>query len=79
MVSDRFRGRHFGRIVGVGLLGSALGSALGPWMAGAIFDHTGSYLPAFLVAGACGCAAGIAGWRARGLRLRAAKMGSEPV
>ncbi len=71
MVSDRFSGPHFGAIVGVGLMGSAVGSAIGPWMAGAIFDHTGSYMPAFLIAGACGVAAGMAGWRARVLRARA--------
>ena len=71
MVSDRFSGPHFGSIVGVGLMGSAVGSAAGPWMAGFLFDLTGSYLLAFLIAGACGCAAGIAGWRARVLRVRA--------
>ncbi|HZN85320.1 MAG TPA: MFS transporter [Burkholderiales bacterium] len=71
MVSDRFSGPHFGAIVGMGLLGSAAGSALGPWMAGAIFDATGSYRIAFAIAAACGVAAGAAGWRARTLRLRA--------
>ena len=70
MVSDRFSGPHFGAIVGMGLLGSAGGSALGPWMAGAIFDATGSYRIAFAIAAACGIAAGAAGWRARTLRLR---------
>jgi MFS family permease len=72
MVSDRFSGRHFGSIVGAGLMGSALGSAAGPWLAGAIFDATGSYMPAFAIAGACGIAAGAAGWHARTLRVRAA-------
>ena len=72
MVSDRFSGRHFGAIVGAGLMGSAVGSAAGPWLAGAIFDATGSYMPAFAIAAACGVAAGAAGWRARTLRVRAA-------
>ena len=72
MVSDRFGGRHFGSIVGVGLMGSAAGSALGPWMAGTLFDLTGSYMLAFAVAAGCGIAAGAAGWRARVLRVRAA-------
>ncbi|MEW6688586.1 MAG: MFS transporter [Pseudomonadota bacterium] len=71
MVSDRFSGPHFGAIVGVGLFGSAAGSAAGPWMAGWLFDLTGGYGLAFLIAGACGVAAGIAGWRARALRVRA--------
>ncbi len=71
MVSDRFSGPQFGAIVGVGLLGSALGSAVGPWMAGYLFDRTGSYTAAFAIAAGCGLAAGAAGWRARALRVRA--------
>jgi MFS family permease len=70
MVSDRFGGKHFGAIVGMGLMGSAAGSALGPWMAGYLFDLTGSYRIAFAIAAACGVVAGAAGWRARVLRLR---------
>ena len=70
MVSDRFSGAHFGTIVGVGLMGSAAGSAIGPWLAGVFFDQTGSYMLAFAIAAACGVAAGAAGWRARTLRVR---------
>jgi len=70
MLSDRFRGPSFGLILGMGLLGSALGSALGPWMAGSLFDATGSYAIAFVIAAACGLLAGGAGWRARTLRRR---------
>jgi MFS family permease len=73
MVSDRFGGRHFGTIVGVGLMGSAAGSALGPWMAGYLFDLRGSYMLAFAVAAGCGAIAGVAGWRARVLRVRGQK------
>jgi len=72
MVSDRFGGPHFGTIVGVGLMGAAVGSALGPWMAGFLFDRTGSYMLAFAIAAACGLAAGAAAWCARVLRVRAA-------
>ncbi len=71
MVSDRFGGLHFGAIVGVGLMGSAAGSALGPWMAGFLFDRTGSYMLAFALAAGCGVVAGAAGWHARVLRVRA--------
>jgi MFS family permease len=70
MVSDRFGGRHFGTIVGVGLMGSAAGSAVGPWMAGYLFDVSGSYMVAFAVAAGCGVLAGAAGWYARMLRVR---------
>jgi MFS family permease len=72
MISDRFRGRQFGLILGMGLMGSALGSALGPWMAGRLFDATGSYSIPFMIAASCGTIAGVAGWRARILRLRSA-------
>ena len=71
MVSDRFSGPHFGAIVGIGLMGAAVGSALGPWIAGTLYDATGSYTQAFIVAAGCGMAAGAAGWRARMLRREA--------
>ena len=71
MVSDRFRGSRFGLILGMGLLGSALGSAFGPWMAGRLFDMTSSYAIPFVIAAACGVVAGAAGWHARTLRRRA--------
>ncbi len=70
MVSDRFRGSRFGVILGLGLLGSALGSAFGPWMAGSLFDATKSYAIPFVIAAACGVLAGAAAWRARTLRRR---------
>jgi MFS family permease len=70
MVADRFGGPHFGTIVGMGLVGAAAGSALGPWLAGYVFDRTGSYFVAFAIAAGCGVLAGAACWRARGLRVR---------
>lgn len=70
MVSDRYSGAHFGAIVGVGLMGSAAGSAAGPWLGGRLYDLTGSYTVAFLIAAGCGVIAGAAGWRARTLRKR---------
>ena len=73
MVSDRFGGPHFGAIVGMGLMSSAAGSAAGPWMAGVLFDLNGSYMLAFLIAGAGGLASGICAWRARVLRVRATR------
>jgi len=58
MMSDRFRGPHFGSIFGATQVASALGSALGAWLAGRIFDATGSYAIAFsLAAMAAGVAA----------------------
>ena len=41
-------------------------------VAGHLFDRTGSYDTAFIVAASCGVLAGGAGWIARSLRLRTA-------
>jgi len=71
MVSDRFQGRHFGAIIGVGLFGSAAGSASGPWLAGWLHDVTGSYTLPFAIAAGFGALSGACGWGARRLRLRA--------
>ena len=71
MVSDRFNGRHFGAIVGIGLLGAAIGSALGPWIAGRMYDVMGSYKLPFLIAAGCGMVSLAAGWRLRALRRAA--------
>lgn len=49
-VADMFHGRHFGSILGFADLGFGLGATLGPWLGGYIFDTTGSYMPAFVVA-----------------------------
>ncbi len=70
MVADRFQGRHFGAIIGVGLFGSAAGSAVGPWMSGYLHDLTGSYTLPFALAALSGVLAGAAGWQARKLRRR---------
>lgn len=50
MASELFPGRQFGRIYGALSLGNGIGGALGPWLGGAIFDVTGSYRTAFLLA-----------------------------
>jgi MFS family permease len=71
MVADRFSGPHFGAIVGVGLMANAAGSALGPWLAGRLYDASGSYAVAFTITATSGVVAGTAGWRAWALRRRA--------
>lgn len=42
-VADKFAGRNLGTILGLLDLGFGLGSALGPWWAGWMFDRYGSY------------------------------------
>jgi len=72
MLSDRFSGAYFGSIIGIALFGSAAGSASGPWMAGHLFDVTGNYHAAFIIAAGAGIAAGSAAFIARRLRKAAA-------
>ena len=71
MVADRFQGRHFGSILGVGLFGSSAGSAFGPWMSGYLHDVTGSYTLPFTLAALAGALACGAGWLARHMRRSA--------
>jgi MFS family permease len=70
MANDRFSGKHFGAIVGFGLFSASIGSALGPWLGGFLFDVTGSYALPFAIAASCGVLAAGAGWAARTLRVR---------
>jgi MFS family permease len=48
--ADIFRGQHFGSIHGFIVTGYGIGSALGPWLSGLIFDTMGSYRIAFSMA-----------------------------
>jgi MFS family permease len=65
MMSDRFRGPRFGSIFGATQVASALGSALGAWLAGRIFDATGSYALAFTLAAAAAAVAALSVWAGR--------------
>lgn len=59
MASHFFPGRRFGAIYGVLSIGNGVGGAIGPWFAGALYDWSGSYRTAFLLAAGF-CAAGAA-------------------
>ena len=48
--SDLFRGRHFGAIFGTLNLSNSFGGAVGAWAGGLIFDLTGSYAWALVIA-----------------------------
>lgn len=63
--ADVFAGPGFGAIYGWMALAVGPGEALGAWLGGAIFDRTGSYLPAFGVALAALAAGVVAIWRVR--------------
>jgi MFS family permease len=47
LAADLYRGRSYGTVLGLITLGNRLGSAVGPWLGGVIYDLTGSYRAAF--------------------------------
>ena len=49
--------------------GGSIGAATGAWLAGRLFDATGSYALPFLIAGVAGLCAVAGAWAARRLRL----------
>ncbi|MBI4011677.1 MAG: MFS transporter [Candidatus Rokubacteria bacterium] len=49
LAADLYRGRTYGTVLGLITLGNRLGSAIGPWLGGVIYDLTGSYRTAFAV------------------------------
>lgn len=50
IAGDLYAGKHFAVIYGFLGMTVQLGSAVGPWLAGYLFDVDGSYTPAFLIA-----------------------------
>jgi MFS family permease len=63
-VSDRFSGKNLGTILGLLDLGFGLGSALGPWWAGWMFDRYGSYGGVILGVAVCVVITGYGLWAA---------------
>jgi MFS family permease len=63
--ADLFPGPHLGTILGVITIGSGIGSALGSWGAGLIFDLSGSYRLAFILSILSYAAGVIAFWALR--------------
>jgi len=47
--ADIFQGSHFGAILGFVNIGYGLGTAIGAWLGGYVFDTFGNYNPAFLI------------------------------
>ncbi len=69
--AELFQGRHYGSIFGVLGITSGLGTGLGPWITGAIHDHTGTYTPAWLIAMALSLVSIVAMWLAAPRKVRA--------
>lgn len=59
LTAELYRGRSYGAIFGMISVGQGLGMALGPYLAGAIFDALGSYRAAFGLAVLCTAAAAV--------------------
>ena len=72
VASDLFSGPRFGTIFGTLSLGAGLGAAAGPWLGGLLFDVTGSYAPAFVLAGVLAAASAGFVWAVAPRRVRPA-------
>jgi len=80
--ADLFPGRHLGTILGVISVGTGLGSAIGSWTSGWIFDLFGSYQLAFVLSIASYLAGCVVFWRLRqppALRRREPHSGPESL
>jgi MFS family permease len=69
--AEIFQGRHYGTIFGTLSLASIIGGALGPWVAGALHDRTGSYTLAFTIAIGASAVSAVAIWLAAPRKVRA--------
>ena len=70
VTSDLFAGRNFGAIYGLVNVFTGLGSALGAWLGGHVFDLTGSYAIAFGAAVAANAVSAAALWIVAPSRVR---------
>ena len=68
--AELFQGRHYGAIFGVVGITSGLGTGLGPWVAGAVHDRTGSYTAAFAIAIGVSLLSIVAMWLAAPRKVR---------
>ncbi len=69
--AEIFQGPHYGKVFGTLSLASSTGAALGPWVAGALYDRTGSCVAAFYVAIAASIISAVAMWLAAPRKVRA--------
>jgi MFS family permease len=69
--AELFQGRHYGTIFGTLSLASLVGGAIGPWAAGALYDATGTYTIAFLLAIGTSVLSAVAIWLAAPRKVRA--------
>lgn len=70
IAADVFQGRRFGSIYGVLYVGNGAGSAIGPWVSGALFDATHSYVVALAMATGAAVVSALAVWLAAPRKVR---------
>lgn len=70
--ADIFGGKNFGTIYGVMCISNGVGSAFGAWLAGYVFDVTGSYFVAFGTAMASSSLSALCLWLAAPRKVRRA-------
>jgi len=69
--AEIFEGRHYGTIFGTLMLAAIGGGAMGPWVAGLLYDATGAYTLAFWIAIGCSALSAMAIWFAAPREVRA--------
>jgi len=69
--NEIFEGRHYGGVFGTLMLAAISGGAAGPWVAGTLYDITGSYTPAFTIAIGGSVLSALAIWLAAPRKVRA--------
>ena len=67
---ELFQGARYSSIFAVLNIASNAGAGLGPWVAGLVYDRTGSYVPAFWLAIACSVVSVAAIWLAAPRKVR---------
>jgi MFS family permease len=68
--TDIFQGAKVGTIIGFVWFGFSVGGTIGPWLGGWIFERTGSYLSAFLMAATLFAVSCAAVWLAEPRKVR---------
>jgi MFS family permease len=69
--AEIFAGPYYGSIFGTVIVAAILGGAAGPWIAGIIYDATGTYSLAFWIAAGCSLISILAIWLAAPGKVRA--------
>lgn len=69
--AELFQGAHYGTILGTLSIASLVGGAIGPWAAGALYDATGTYNVAFVLAMGASVLSAAAIWLAAPRKVRA--------